>query len=86
MFNDSKEPDVFIPEFIEDLRIKMEKENVTTVQIDFGDNIENYYDILMNIETFQKEHFKVRVTSRDQPEIFLSKEESEMVNDKEVVH
>ena len=86
MFNDSKEPDVFIPEFIEDLRIKMEKENVTTVQIDFGDNIEDYYDILMNIETFQKENFKVRVTSRDQPEIFLSKEESEMVNDKEVVH
>ena len=86
MFNDSKEPDVFIPEFIKDLRIKMEKENVTTVQIDFGDNIEDYYDILMNIETFQKENFKVRVTSRDQPEIFLSKEESEMVNDKEVVH
>lgn len=84
MFNNDDEPDVFIPEFIQDLRLKMKKEGTTEVCIDFGDDINTYYDILLHIAEFEKENFKVRVSSRNQPEIFLSKEETEMKNDKEV--
>lgn len=80
MFNNDPEPDTFIPEFLSDLKEKMEKGGYEFVGINFGDDIDSYYDILMHAKDLEKDHFQVHMTSRNQPEIIITHENVELTN------
>lgn len=86
MFDDKPEPDVFLPEFIKDVREKMINDGVTYVAVDFGDDIDAYYDILLQAEEFTKNHLKLKITSKDQPEIIIEHEDLEILMDDEKNH
>lgn len=83
MFDDKPEPDNFLPEFLKDIRQKMKDDGVDYVYIDYGDDINLYYDILLHAEELLKEHFKLKITSRDQPEMIIEHEELEILMDDE---
>ena len=75
MFDYKDEPDVFIPEFIKEVRAKMEADGKDYIAIDFGDDINAYYDILYRAKEFNRENLLLKVTSRDTPEIIFTHED-----------
>lgn len=81
MFDDKSEPDVFIPEFVKDVRKKMEDDGVNYVCVDFGDDIASYYDVLLQSKELLKDGLKLKVTSRDLPEIVVEHEDIEIPMD-----
>lgn len=78
MFDDKPEPDTFIQDFIKDIKDLMKKDGMTYVDVDFGDDINAYYDVLLRMEEFDKHNLKIHMTSKDQPEIIIEHENIEL--------
>ena len=57
-----------------------EKDGYEFVGINFGDDVDTYYDVLMHSKDLEKEHFQVHMTSRNQPEIIITHENVELTN------
>ena len=73
-FNNDPEPDGFLFDFMTDVRDMMNKHGKEFIEVEF-ESPEDYYEVMNNINEFNKNNISCYGVSRDAPVVIFTQEE-----------
>lgn len=73
-FNNDPEPDGFLFDFMSDVKDMMNKHGKEFIEVEF-ESPEDYYEVMNNINEFNKNNISCYGVSRDAPVVIFTQEE-----------